>query len=91
MDMAGNSDKIKEKLAVLNPTHLVIEDETAHHHGHAGHSGGNETHLKLTVVSEAFAGKNRLARQRMVMDLLKPLWEETNLHALSLEAKTPAE
>ncbi|MBU6235600.1 MAG: BolA/IbaG family iron-sulfur metabolism protein [Alphaproteobacteria bacterium] len=89
--MASNADKIKEKLAPLAPTLVEIEDETARHHGHAGHSGGAMTHLKLKVVSAAFAGQSRLARQRMVMDLLKSLWADTNLHALSLEAKAPAE
>ncbi len=91
MDMASNVDKIKEKLAVLAPTFLDIEDETAKHHGHAGHTGGEMTHLRLKIVSPAFEGKNRLERQRMVMGLLQPLWQETNLHALSLEAKAPAE
>lgn len=91
MDMASNIEKIKEKLAVLNPLFLDIRDDTARHHGHADHSGGEETHLHAVIVSAAFEGKNRLARQRMVMDLLKPLWSEANLHALSLETKAPAE
>lgn len=91
MDMTSNIEKIKEKLAALSPLSVEIMDDTAKHHGHAGHSGGEMTHLRLKVVSSAFAGQSRLQRQRIVMDLLKPLWDETNLHALSLEAKAPTE
>ncbi len=91
MDMTSNADKIKEKLTILEPLVLEITDDTAKHHGHAGHAGGDMTHLSLRVISSVFIGKSRLERQRMVMDLLKPLWETTNLHAVSLEAKAPSE
>jgi BolA protein len=89
MDMISNADKIKEILQILEPRVLEIIDDTAKHHGHAGYTGGEMTHLTLRIVSSAFAGKTRLAQQRMVMDLLKPLWTTTNLHAVSLETKAP--
>ena len=87
--MMSNADKIKEKLVPLSPLSIEIVDDSAKHHGHAGHTGGEMTHLTLRVVSAAFVGKSRLERQRMVMDLVKPLWAETNLHALSIEALPP--
>ena len=34
--------------------------------GHAGHRPGGETHYRLYIVSEAFRGKSRLERHRMI-------------------------
>lgn len=91
MDMTSNADKIKDKLAALNPVLIEVGDDTVRHHGHAGHTGGDMTHLNLLIVSAAFEGKGRLARQRLVMDLIGPLWTHTNLHALSMKTLTPSE
>ncbi|GAA0393631.1 hypothetical protein GCM10009093_20290 [Brevundimonas terrae] len=51
---------------------------------------GGETHFNLVVVSDAFEGQSRVARQRMVQKLLA---EELAgpVHALSIKARTPAE
>lgn len=89
MDMLSNADKIKEKLTPLAPLRIEVTDESARHASHAGHSGGDMTHLTLAVTSAAFAGKSRLQRQRMVMDLVAPLFKTTNLHALSVHTFTP--
>ena len=82
---------IERKLTeALKPTRLEIEDESARHHGHAGYQEGGETHFRVTVVSQAFAGQNRVARQRVVYKLLA---EELagRVHALALTALTPDE
>jgi BolA family transcriptional regulator, general stress-responsive regulator len=42
------------------------------------------------VVSEVFAGLNRVARQRRIMDLLSDELVE-RVHALSIRALTPEE
>lgn len=87
---------MREKLtAAFAPTVLTLEDDSARHAGHHheggvdGHVGG-ETHFNLTIVSEAFEGQGRLARQRAVNAAL-----ETELagpvHALSIRAQTPGE
>lgn len=51
---------------------------------------GSETHFKVVVVSDAFAGQSPVARHRAVNGALG---DEigTALHALSIEARTPAE
>jgi BolA protein len=82
---------IERKLTeALKPTRLEIEDESARHHGHAGYQEGGETHFRVTVISQAFAGQNRVARQRLVYKLLA---EELagRVHALALTALTPDE
>ena len=76
--------------AALQPNILDIEDESHLHAGHAGAREGGETHYKVTVVSPAFAGQSRVARQRTVYGLLDKGFEG-GLHALSLRALTPEE
>lgn len=72
------------------PTRLDIVDESHRHAGHAGARPEGETHFAVTIVSAAFAGHNRVARQRLVYEALA---EElaTRIHALSLTTLTPEE
>ncbi len=72
------------------PVRLVIEDESSKHHGHAGWREGGETHFRVEIVSQAFEGKNRVARQRLVYAALKAELD-AGLHALAMETLTPAE
>lgn len=74
----------------LSPLDFALEDESARHAGHAGARPGGETHYRLRLVSAVFDGLSRVARQRLVYDLLAAEFS-TGLHALSLELKTPAE
>lgn len=74
----------------LAPTALQVIDDSAKHAGHAGASPAGESHFTVKIVSEAFAGKNAVARHRMVYSALKPLLDG-GLHALAIEAKTPGE
>lgn len=48
------------------------------------------THLEAIVVSDSFEGKSLVARQRLVMQALKPLFQ-TSLHALALKTWTVKE
>lgn len=85
------AERIKKKLTQeLAPLKLEVVDESAKHKGHAGWREGGETHFRVTVVSEAFEGKNRVDRQRLVYDLLKQEMAE-RVHALALTTKTPSE
>lgn len=74
----------------LSPLDFAVDDESARHAGHAGARPGGETHYRLRLVSAVFEGLSRVARQRLVYDLLAAEFS-TGLHALSLELKTPAE
>ena len=72
------------------PQRLRIEDESARHRGHAGHREGGESHFRVEIVSSAFEGKSRVARQRLVYETLKEELD-AGLHALALTTLTPAE
>lgn len=74
----------------LQPARLQVIDDSAKHAGHAGARAGGESHFSVHIVSAAFHGKTRVARHRMVYDVLTPLFEQ-GLHALAIEAKTPEE
>ena len=50
-------------------SHLVVEDESHLHAGHAGAAGGGG-HFRALIVSAAFRGQTRVARQRAVYALL---------------------
>jgi len=82
---------IREKLtAAFHPSFLEIEDESARHAGHAGARPGGETHFRVKIVSRAFEGKNRVARQREVYGALSAEFA-AGVHALSLQTLTPDE
>ncbi|MBV8193103.1 MAG: BolA family transcriptional regulator [Alphaproteobacteria bacterium] len=72
------------------PTRLLIEDESSRHLGHAGYRDGGESHFRVEIVSAAFDGKSRVARQRLVYAALKDEFD-AGLHALALTTLTPAE
>lgn len=74
----------------LSPRIVRVEDDSARHAGHAGAAPGGETHFNVEVVSDAFVGKSRVERQRMVYGLLEVEFK-TGLHALSLKTQTPEE
>lgn len=74
----------------LSPLDIALEDESARHAGHAGANAGGESHYRLRIVASVFAGLARVARQRLVHDILAEEFK-TGLHALSLDLKTPAE
>lgn len=87
---------IRNKLtSALSPTRLDIEDDSARHAGHHHEGGmdakpGGESHFNLSVVSAAFEGQSRVARQRTINALLA-VELAGPVHALSIRALTPAE
>ena len=72
----------------LHPSWLEVIDESHLHAGHAGWRRGGETHVRVRVVSDAFTGKSRIARQRLVNDLAAAELQG-GLHALAVEARSP--
>ena len=75
----------------LRPTEFTIEDESHLHAGHGGWREGGETHFRIDVVSQAFAGKSRVERHRMVNGLLEEAFGRHGLHALAIRARAPGE
>ncbi|MDA7428668.1 BolA family transcriptional regulator [Primorskyibacter aestuariivivens] len=83
------TEKIRAKLeAAFEPTELVVEDESERHRGHAGYQEGGESHFKVRLRSDAFAGQSRIARHRAVHAALGAELVSA-IHALSLDLDTP--
>jgi BolA protein len=76
--------------AALKPTRLDLEDQSHQHIGHAGHDPRGESHFALTIESTAFAGLNRVDRQRKVYAARGDLMRE-RVHALTIKAAAPGE
>ena len=72
------------------PTRLEIINDSARHRGHAGDDGSGESHFTVVIESAAFAGKNRLERQRMVKRALGDIPGQ-RVHALAVRAFAPGE
>ncbi|MEW6168010.1 MAG: BolA family protein [Pseudomonadota bacterium] len=71
------------------PDALQIEDQS---HLHAGHAGGatGKGHFRVDIVAAAFEGMTPLQRHRAVYAALHKLMQ-TDIHALSVGARTPEE
>jgi BolA family transcriptional regulator, general stress-responsive regulator len=90
--------RITEKLrASLAPLSLEVIDESRKHAGHAHvmsrpgiAAGAGETHFRIKVVSQSFAGKSRVERHRLINALLAQELAE-GVHALAIDAKAPGE
>jgi BolA protein len=85
------SQRIERKLRQgFAPRALTIIDDSHKHQGHSGWREGGETHFTVIIVSDAFLGKSRVDRHRLVNIALA---EELagGVHALSIRAKAPGE
>ena len=83
-------DLIRKRLTVLSPQALEIFDDS---HEHAGHAGARESgggHFQVFLVSEAFEGKNKIARHRMIYEAVGDLMPG-KIHALAIRGYTPEE
>jgi BolA protein len=76
--------------AAFAPTRLEVINDSASHHGHAGHDGSGESHFTVDIESPAFSGVSRVARQRMVNRALGDIPGQ-RVHALAIRVKAPGE
>lgn len=83
MPTTRDIEKILEN--TMHPKQLLVEDQSHLHAGHAGWRPGGGTHFQITIVADAFAGKSRVERHRMVNQVLAPLFDQ-GLHALAIKA-----
>jgi BolA family transcriptional regulator, general stress-responsive regulator len=84
-------DLITEKLTkAFAPQSLEVVDESHQHIGHAGHRPEGETHFRVYIVSEAFRGKSRLERHRLVNQTLSGELAG-GVHALAIHAAAPGQ
>lgn len=81
--------RIKQRLAVLNPSLCTVEDESALHAGHAGAASG-AGHFRITISSEKFNGLKPIQRHRLVYDAVGDLMQ-TDIHALAINALAASE
>ena len=88
--MARVNDIRRKLNEAFAPEALAVEDESERHRGHAGWREGGETHFRLRIVSDAFRGKSRVERHRMVNAALAEEFAR-GLHALAIEARAPGE
>lgn len=89
MELGPVGQQIAGKLAqAFSPTSLSVRDDSHLHAGHAGARPEGETHFTVKVVSDAFAGKSRIERHRMVHAALSEELRE-RVHALAITAEAP--
>jgi BolA protein len=85
------AEDIRDKLAkAFAPERLTVVDESHLHIGHAGARPGGESHFRVEIVSQQFAGEPRVARQRRVYTVLAAELAGP-VHALSVRALAPGE
>ena len=81
----SREDDIRQALeTAFHPRTLEVINESHRHAGHGGDDGSGESHFRVKIASEAFAGQSRVARHRAVhaalgADLM------ARIHALALE------
>ena len=80
-------DSIKQQLIEsFLPVHIEVIDESHSHNV----PEGSESHFKVTLVSEHFAGKPLIKRHREVNAALKSEFDQ-GMHALALHTMSPEE
>lgn len=90
--MAGSIQQEIENMlrAALSPSRLEVINDSASHHGHAGHDGSGESHFTIVIESAEFTGLSRLDRQRRVNRELGDIPGQ-RVHALAIKASAPNE
>lgn len=90
--MSGLVRQEMERLltAAFAPTRLAVINDSARHRGHSGDDGSGESHFTVEIEAEAFAGRSRLERQRMVNRALGDIPGQ-RVHALAIRARAPEE
>ena len=84
-------DVITKKLTeAFAPASLDVQDESHLHKGHAGHRPEGQTHYRVYIVSDAFNGKSRIDRHRMINAALAGELAG-GVHALAIHASAPGE
>lgn len=89
MSLGPVGNRILAKLTeAFAPDQLLVEDESARHAGHSGARPEGETHFSVKLVSQAFDGKSRIERHRLVNAALAEELQD-RVHALAISAKAP--
>jgi BolA protein len=85
------ADLITQRLTdAFQPQSVKVVDESHLHAGHAGSREGGQTHYRVYIVSDAFKGKTRIERHRMINAALAQELAGS-VHALAIHAAAPGE
>jgi BolA protein len=94
MDMTATgpvaTEMLKRLNSALSPRSISLVDDSEKHRGHGGYNPAGESHFSVDVESDAFTGKSRVERQRLVYKALGELMKE-RVHALQIRARAPGE
>jgi BolA protein len=74
-------DKLTEN---LQPSFLVVKNNSAQHFGHLGDDGSGETHFAIEIAAVELQNLNRVAAHRKINELLKEEFDK-GLHALEIK------
>ena len=77
-----------ERLQQLSPSHLEVVNESS---GHGGYFPGKESHFKVIVVSDIFAGLRSVQRHQKIYAVAGDLLSPGKIHALAIHAFLPEE
>lgn len=84
-------NSIEQQLTqALKPTLLQISDDSHLHAGHNAAAKAGGTHFSVLVVSDAFRGKTKVERHRMIYKILEDCLKR-QVHALAITAMAPEE
>jgi BolA protein len=82
------ADRIKAMLEqAFSPSEVSVRDDSALHAGHPGAAGG-AGHFFVRIESQAFSGRSRLERHRLVYNALAQMLPR-EIHALNIVAVSP--
>ncbi|KAA8731326.1 BolA family transcriptional regulator [Acinetobacter qingfengensis] len=80
--------QLEQALQSLQPDYLEILNESSKH---GGYFPGKESHFKVTIVSESFAGLRQVQRHQKIYALVGELLAPEKIHALAIHAYLPSE
>lgn len=75
--------QLRERLNTLQPRYLQVVNESS---GHGGYYPGKESHFKVVIVSDAFAGLRLVQRHQKIYAAVGDLLSPGNIHALAIHA-----
>ena len=84
------AEMLRRLNSAITPATIHLVDDSEQHRGHGGYNPSGESHFSLQIESPAFAGKNRVQRQRMIYAAIGDLMD-SRVHALSIRATAPGE
>lgn len=84
------TEMLRRLNSALSPTRIELTDDSEKHRGHGGYNPAGESHFTVEIESEAFAGRSRVERQRLVYKALGDLMHN-RVHALQIKARAPGE